>query len=476
MNAAWAVREVPWPRDVAAAACAFGGGHELAWLDNAATDDLRTSPTRYSLVCRGPVALLTQVDGAPAELSVAGVTAASAASGWELWRLARERVPRWPPAAWGISPGWVGYVGFEMARHLERLPGSHREDLGLPLLRMGLYDRGVVMDHHNRRAFAVAAVGVRSRLGLPESPLEELVEDWERAVSADWHAPHLASPQLCFDMERGPYERMIRRALEYIAAGDIYQVNLAQRLRFGGVGDPVDVYCRLRRVNPAPYAALLRWPGGAIGSVSPELFLRKRGREVLTRPIKGTRPRTRDPLLDAAYLQQLRDSDKDAAELAMIVDLHRNDLGRVCEFGSVRVRDARRVETHPTVFHTVADVAGRLRPECDGLDLLAACFPAGSISGVPKIRALEIIDELEPVARGAYTGTIGVLGLDGQITLNVAIRTLQLCGQTATLYVGGGIVADSDPAEEYEETLAKARGIVDALRTTKSELRTAEYE
>jgi len=278
---------------------------------------------------------------------------------------------------------------------------------------------------------------------------------------------------MSFEMERGVYERMVARALEYIAAGDIYQVNLAQRLRFDEVADPLETYRVLRRVNPARYAALLRWRDGAIGSVSPELFLHTRGREVLTRPIKGTRPRTHDAVLDAAYRQQLIDSAKDAAELAMIIDLHRNDLGRVCEYGSVRVRNARRLEAHPTVFHTVADVCGRLRADRDLLDLLAACFPAGSISGVPKIRALEIIDELEPVARGVYTGAVGVLGLDGQMTFNVAIRTLQFCKQAATLYVGGGIVADSDPADEYEETLAKARGIVEALTMTRSELRTA---
>ncbi|GAG44049.1 unnamed protein product, partial [marine sediment metagenome] len=198
-------------------------------------------------------------------------------------------------------------------------------------------------------------------LGLGERPLQPLVERWERAVHAGPHRRPPLCPRLDFEMERGTYEQMISRALEYIAAGDIYQVNLAQRLRFTGVGEPLDAYCGLRRVNPAPYAALIRWPGGAIGSVSPELFLRQRGRQVLTRPIKGTRPRTRDPVLDAAYRQQLLDSEKDAAELAMIIDLHRNDLGRVCEYGSVRVRRARRVETHPTVFHTVADIVGNLR-------------------------------------------------------------------------------------------------------------------
>jgi para-aminobenzoate synthetase component 1 len=476
MHGTWVMQEVPWPPEVTATVRAFAAGCELAWLDSAVTDGLPTSPARYSLVCREPVALLEQKEGASAEFSIAGRIVAANPNGWELWRDAVHRSACWPPATWGIAPGWVGYVGFEMARQLERLPSSHREDLGLPLLRMALYDRGIVLDHRRRRAYAVGAVGMRSELGLSEAPLAALVKDWEQAVAKEPYRRRPASPQLHFNMERGAYERMIRRALEYIAAGDIYQVNLAQRLCFTGVGDPLDAYCELRRVNPAPYAAFLRWSNGAIGSVSPELFLCKRGRDVLTRPIKGTRPRTRDPVLDRAYREQLLASEKDAAELAMIVDLHRNDLGRVCDFGSVRVQHARRLETHPTVFHTVADVSGRLRPGCDGLDLLRACFPAGSISGVPKIRALEIIDELEPVARGVYTGTVGVLGLGGQMTFNVAIRTLQFCGQNATLYVGGGIVADSEPAEEYEETLAKARGIVNALTMASGELRSVAMD
>lgn len=473
MDANWTVQEAPWPREVAVAVRTFAGSGELAWLDSAMTDDLETSPARYSLICRDPIAVLEQFDRSPAKLVVDGNVIARDANGWDLWRSARKRLPSCPPATWGVSPGWVGYIGFEMARLLERLPSSHQEDLGLPLLRMALFDRGIVLDHHQHRAFAIAATGIRTALGLPESPPETLADAWKSAVAANSCRGRLIPPRLCFEMERGVYEGMVNRALEYIAAGDIYQVNLAQRLRFDGVANPLEMYGTLRRMNPAPYAAMLRWSNGAIGSVSPELFLRACGRDVLTRPIKGTRPRTRDPVLDAAYRRQLIDSAKDAAELAMIIDLHRNDLGRVCEFGSVRVRQARRVEMHPTVFHTVADICGRLRTDRGGLDLLAACFPAGSISGVPKIRALEIIDELEPVARGAYTGAVGVLGLDGQMTFNVAIRTLQVYDQTATLYVGGGIVADSDPAEEYEETLAKGRGIVEALGRANSEVRIA---
>lgn len=460
MQVGWAIRELDWPRDVAATAAALAGRAELAWLDS---PDCDTPDARFSLICRTPVAVLSQMDGQPAELTLAGTRTAQTASGWQLWQQAVRKLPRWPPARWNLAPGWVGYVGFEMARELERLPCSHAADLGLPLLRVGLFDRGIVLDHEEHRAFAVVAAGLRAALGLPESGPEELCDGWQQALTAEPLPEAARQARLTSAPDRRQYENMVCRALEYIAAGDIYQVNLAQRLRFEGLTDALATYARLRRGNPAPYAALLRWANGAVASVSPELFLRLRGNIVRTCPIKGTRPRRHDVRLDAAARRELLASAKEAAELAMIVDVHRNDLGRVCQFGSVRVVDARRVEAHPTVFHTVAEITGRLRPDCDGLDLLAACFPAGSISGAPKIRALEIIDELEPTARGAYTGAIGMLALDGQMCLNVAIRTLQFRDTAATLYLGGGIVADSDPAAEYEETWAKGRGIMAAL-------------
>lgn len=462
MTPVFTVREVTYPDHPAAALCALGDGREIAWLDSASHEQNAGGATS-SLICWNPVAVLEQYDGRDAVLHIAGRRADSDADGWRLWRRATERIPTPPPGPLSLTPGWVGYVGFEMARFLERLPASHREDLGLPLLRMALYERGIVLDHENRRAHLVVCDGVRAAVGVQLNPPNETVAEWEDACSRDVSVDMVACPEPRLELPRADYLRMIGRALDYIAAGDVYQVNLAQRLRFSGVGDHLALYAQLRRANPAPYGALLRWPGGAVASLSPELFLLKRGQDVLTQPIKGTMPRTGDAVLDRAYRRELLESKKDAAELAMIIDLHRNDLGRVCEYGSVRVRDARRLEAHPTVFHTVADVIGRLRDDRSALDLLAACFPAGSISGVPKIRALEIIDELEPVARGAYTGAVGVLGLDGSMTFNVAIRTLQICGDQATLYVGGGIVADSVPADEYDETFAKARGIVEGM-------------
>lgn len=381
-------------------------------------------------------------------------------------------LPKLSPLPFTVAPGWVGYVGFEMARQLERLPASRHEDLGLPLLRMALFDRGVVFDHHDQRAHAVSAPGVREALG----DLGSGSRNRANARIAPDARDAGTTPTIKPAMSRSDYERMVRRAIEYIAAGDIYQVNLAQRFEIEGLDDPLGLYAAVRRSNPAAYGALLKWADGAVASFSPELFLQLRENRVLTRPIKGTRPRTGDPALDDAYRRELLTSAKEAAELAMIVDLHRNDLGRVCRYGSVRVVHPRRIEAHPSVFHTVADIVGELAPGRSALDLLAACFPAGSISGVPKIRALEIIDELEPAARGVYTGAIGVLGLDGQMTFNVAIRTLQMRGRRATLYVGGGIVADSDPAAEYEETLAKAAGILRGVKAASGEWRVASSE
>ncbi len=464
MTAAWDITEVTWPADIAAAVAAFAGGAELAWLDSCAAGAAPASAPCRSLVCARPLLWIEQFDGQPATLRGARQEPRTSADGWRLWRGVWQDLAQLPQLPWSNGPGWVGYVGFEMARYLERLPSSRREDLGLPLMRLALFERGIVLDHAARRAFAVRAVGLDlPGAAAPATRDGDWIARWESAAGACREFAPTGLPRWRPEVEREKYERSVRRALGYIAAGDIYQVNLAQRLRIEGAGDPLAEYARVREVNPAPYAALLRWDDGAVLSHSPELFLRVRGREVLTSPIKGTRPRVGDEPLDDARQAELLASAKERAELAMIVDLHRNDLGRVCRYGSVKVVQPRRLEAHPTVFHTVADVVGQLAPGADALALLAACFPAGSITGVPKIRAMQIIDELEPVARGAYTGAVGVLGLDGQMTFNVAIRTLQMRGSTATLYVGGGIVADSDPAEEYEETLAKGRGIIAGL-------------
>lgn len=346
-------------------------------------------------------------------------------------------------------PEWVaaGYWGYDLRYGLERLPHLAKDDLGLPDCYVGFYSGGLCRD---------AGGGRWSPFGRWSAPTQH----WEPMV----RARATAAPRSI--VEREAYEAAVRRALEYIAAGDCYQVNLSQRFAAPLEGPAWSLYERLRRRSPAPYAAYLDCGDHQVLSSSPELFLRVRGRAVETRPIKGTRPRGGTPEEDAALRAELLSSAKDAAELVMIVDLERNDLGRVCEYGSVHVPALRELESYRNVHHLVATVQGRLRAELDPLGCLRALFPGGSITGAPKIRAMEIIEELEPVRRGVYTGAIGWVDAHGNGEWNIAIRTLLVKGSNAYFHVGGGIVADSDPASEYLETLAKARGMLRALDAT----------
>ncbi len=247
--------------------------------------------------------------------------------------------------------------------------------------------------------------------------------------------------------------------MEYIAAGDIFQVNLSQRFSALGTFDPLDLYLRLRRRSPAPFSALLRWDDLAVVSASPEWFYQTRGETIVTRPIKGTRPRGTTAEQDAKLAAELMASVKDRAELTMIVDLERNDLGRVCEFGTVRVVEPLVIESFAPVHHLVATVEGRLRPAVGPVDVIRAVFPGGSITGAPKIRAMEIIDDLEPTRRNLYTGAIGYFSRGGSSAFNIAIRTMLVEGDRLSYQVGGGIVADSEPDAEFEETIHKGRAI-----------------
>lgn len=476
--------ETVYPRDVHAAVTALRRSDTLIWLDSSNADASFGVPGRNSVIGWNPAALLTHRSGTPAVMnSRSGATASASCA----WRLVREALRAMAPVSdrslgraaiasmnsWSETdptahafpaPGLVGYFGYELGEQLERLPSARPDDLSMPRMWLALLDHCVVLDHFERRAWIVSCH--LSHIAAPLDP-RAVEQEWLTAVkrSDDDSTPTRMkwAGRVVYEQSADEYQARVQRALDYISAGDIYQVNLCQRIGLHGFGDPLVAYGRLRRANPAPFGALLHFGDHAVISSSPELFLRLSNGEVLTSPIKGTRPRSGDLETDRPAIADLLGSAKDAAELAMIVDLHRNDLGRVCETGSIKVLAPRRMEAHPRVFHTVADVVGRLRPECDAIDLLAATFPAGSVTGVPKIRAQQIIHELEPVTRGVFAGAIGHIGIDGSMTMNVAIRTLQVCGDRAALHVGGGIVADSDPRSEYEETLAKARGIIDAL-------------
>lgn len=336
---------------------------------------------------------------------------------------------------------WIGYISYDIAPWIERLPTRARRDRDWPIMWFARCDACAVYDGLTR---------TWSNLG--DCP--KVVGPQQHAFDAGPLEPMLA---------RRDYESRVGRVKDYIAAGDVFQVNLSQRFTADFRGNPRALYERLTETSPAWYGAYLEIDDRhTIASISPELFLDVRGRNVVTRPIKGTRPATASP-------DELRDSAKDAAELHMIVDLLRNDLGRVCAFGSIDVKEPRVIETHPTVHHGVATVTGTLHDRYGLADLLRATLPGGSITGAPKVRAMQIIDELEPVRRGPYCGAIGFIHGD-RACFNIAIRTLLLEDNQLDLHVGGGIVADSDPAAEYEETLVKAEAMKAALSVVLSKL------
>jgi para-aminobenzoate synthetase component 1 len=385
--------------------------------------------------------------------------------------LARFRV-HWTVRPAPFLAGAVGFFSYDLSRSIECLPPLSTDDLQVPDCLLGFYDQALLFDHVKGRLYVAST-------GLPElNPAaahrratrrgQELIRRLQRLeegrrTGGPFDQRGLTPAGLHTNFTKEEYLNAVRRAKEYIAAGDIYQVNLSQRFCTPFQGDPFALYRRLQRINPAPFGCFLDYGDVVVVGGSPERFLRLRGRRVETRPMKGTRPRGKSPAEDRYLRQELLSSEKDRAELVMIVDLERNDLGRVCDYGSVRVRTLRALETYATVFQTTATILGRLRQDRDRIDLLRACFPGGSVTGAPKIRAMEIIEELEPTRRGIYTGSIGYLDLDGDLDLNIAIRTMICRDRQAYFQVGGGIVADSDPEAEYEETLVKAKALIEAL-------------
>jgi aminodeoxychorismate synthase component I len=312
------------------------------------------------------------------------------------------------------------------------------------------------------------------RFGFYDQPLLHATEGWlgdppawpapGKEVSGDASDRMGTVPDFLPEMERVDYLRMARRAQEYVAAGDIYQVCLAHRFSAPFGGDPWPLYLALREASPAPHSAFLQLGDETVLSSSPECFLKMSGRRISTRPIKGTRPRKRDPEEDEREAFELKTSPKEIAELVMITDLERNDLGSICEYGSVSATQLLHLERYAQVFHLVSTVEGELRQDISQVGAMAACFPGGSISGAPKKRALEIIRELEPVPRGLFTGAIGYFGYNGESQFNIAIRTVVIRDGEASFHVGAGITADSDPDKEWEETLHKAAGILQAAR------------
>jgi para-aminobenzoate synthetase component 1 len=390
------------------------------------------------------------------------------------------------PAPVPFLGGAVGYFSYDLCHFIERLPSATIDDLKLPESYFAFYDVIMAFDHLEGKTYLVATgfpeLDEGQRLKRARMRLEEM-KDWlcsshsviasEAKQSRDRDCFVATAPRndrqnkeimLKSNFTPEEYRKAVNRVREYIAAGDVFQVNLSQRFEADLKIPPYELYKRLRAVNPAPFASYLNFPGVAIVSASPERFLKVQSDLVETRPIKGTRPRGRDFTEDERLAQELIHSAKDRAENVMIVDLERNDLGRVCHYGTVNVTELAILETFPTVFHLTSTVMGRLRRGKSNIDLLKATFPGGSITGAPKVRAMEIIDELEPTRRSVYTGSIGYLSFNEDMDINIVIRTFLIKEGKAYFQVGGGIIYDSDSEAEYMETLDKAKALIQALQ------------
>jgi para-aminobenzoate synthetase component 1 len=471
------VHELSPAPDPAETVARFLGQPHLLFLDSA-SNPARLG--RYSFLMAAPVAVVRNRGRGPGPNGLQQIRAL-------LSPYRADPVPDLPP----FQGGAAGYIAYDFGAVLERLPAPRYDDLALPDLVFGLYDWVIAWDHQADRAWIISTGIPDPPAGPPLLPRAEERLVWVRRLLEGPTAGAggrtriqrpvrpVTAPAPSFPVtgieqaaeiglrssftHRG-YLDAVTRVREYIVAGDIFQANLSQRLHAPLEEDPWHLYRRLREVNPAPFAAYLEFDGLYLASASPERFLRldTAGR-VETRPIKGTRPRGLSPLHDAALSQALRESEKDRAENLMIVDLLRNDLSRVCRPGTVRVPELFALEGYRTVHHLVSTVEGQLGAGRDATDLLAATFPGGSITGAPKVRAMEIIAELEPSRRGPYCGSVGYVSVTGAMDTSIVIRTFVALGGRAYFSVGGGIVADSDPEEEYRETLDKARALITAL-------------
>ncbi|MDQ2104939.1 aminodeoxychorismate synthase component I [Azospirillum isscasi] len=447
------------PTSCADPADAFGALSGQPWsmlLDSAAP---HPAHGRYSYIAAEPFRTLESLDGR-AFLDGQAVDGDPFAVLAE--ELARHARPEEAPGPAPFRGGAVGFIGYEAGLRLERVRSRHPNTSGQPDMAFGFYDAVAAFDHAERRAWAIAA--------RPEAEgrARALAARLERGAASP-PGPVPASPWRS-ELARPDYLARVERVLEYIRAGDIYQANFTQRFlaeRPAGL-DTYALYRRLRAISPAPFAAYLDCgPRLRIASASPERFIRLNAAgEVETRPIKGTRPRYADPAADAAAAAELVASVKDRAENLMITDLLRNDLARVSAVGSVRVPVLYGLESFASVHHLVSVVTSRLRPGLGAVDLLRAALPGGSITGAPKIRAMQIIDELEAARRGAYCGSVAWIGFDGAMDSSIVIRTLSITPDAVIAQAGGGIVADSDPAGEHEEMMVKIRAQLRALEET----------
>jgi para-aminobenzoate synthetase component I len=381
----------------------------------------------------------------------------------ELFPVLRKIFKKYQVCARSPTPffagGFVGYFGYETADLCDKIKFRDKPGPALPRFYIALFRNAIVYDHQKRvYHIAINAQGT----GNGERGTKKLKNYFKETPVKS--ARHFELKGFTAEMTKKRFKRMVEKAKEYIAAGDIYQANLSQRFSFGYWGSPLELYGKLRTINPSPFSCFLKTKDLEIVSSSPERLIRKKGRLCETRPIAGTCPVRGSSSRLGEWRKNLLQNEKERAEHLMLVDLERNDLGRVCDYRSVKVKEFMRLEKYSHVVHIVSEIKGKLKKDKDALDLVKAMFPGGTITGCPKIRCMQIIDELEPVRRGVYTGSLGYIDLHGDMDLNIVIRTILLKNGKGYLQVGAGIVYDSDPEKEYEETLHKAEALTQALR------------
>jgi para-aminobenzoate synthetase component 1 len=413
---------------------------------------------RYDILAADPFITLTTF-GDLTRINNAGEQYESRDDPFSLLREQLQPVRDGDLAQLPFNGGAIGFFGYDLCRLIEDLNSARQEPEQLPEMAFGIYDWAVVVDHLARESWLVA--GGRT---------EKTMRVWDQLVELMSKPPDIVEPgqfrvtaPVQSNLNREQYGLAFESIQRYILEGDCYQVNFSQRFQTHCEGDPWSAYLRLRETNPAPFAAYLDTPHGQVLSCSPERFLKLTGRMVETKPIKGTRPRSEDPVVDVKQRLELLNSEKDRAENLMIVDLLRNDLGKCCEPGSIHVPELFSIESFATVHHMVSTVRGTLQRGCDAVRLMRGAFPGGSITGAPKLRAMEIIDELEPDPRGVYCGSIAYIGFNGNMDSNIAIRTLEHRNGNVRFSAGGGIVADSVCEDEYTETFHKARAMLEVL-------------
>ncbi len=409
---------------------------------------------RYDIISAVPICTLVS-HGKITKITRDNITTESTLDPFDL--IKAELLPNTVEHTLPFNGGAMGYFSYDLARRLEKLPVIATDAEQIADMAIGIYTWAVIVDHHHQQSHLVG-------YAKSDAQWESLIEQFSVLPASAAKKPFQVTSAIKSNMDENTYANAFMKIKQYLKEGDCYQVNLAQRFVADCTGSPWTAYLKLRELNTAPFSGYLNLPDAQILSSSPERFLKVTQGSVETKPIKGTRPRKENVTEDEQQIHALQNSHKDKSENLMIVDLLRNDIGKTCKKGSVKVPLIFNVESYATVHHLVSTITGELDDNQHALDLLKTCFPGGSITGAPKIRSMEVIEELEPNRRGVYCGAIGYIGFNGNMDTNIAIRTLVHSNNTIRFWAGGGIVNDSDVADEYQESFDKAKALLDLLK------------